>query len=698
MKIIIIGVLMLLTINIYSKNIQTDTLIFKKSDIIVTSTRIGIPFINVPSSASLIGHEVLDFMSRGIAVDEALRLTPGVRIDNQANGERVHMSIRGQGILSERGLRGIKVIIDDIPVNDPSGFAADLYDIDWGIVDKIEILRGPQASYYGSSGAAGVLNIFTKNGESGGIGGFSKEFSFTGGSNGFIKVLGSLGGQNENLNYRISFSKNMGDGYRQHTGFWGDNLSEKINWTTNDKFSLTQIFMSTDFFNQNAEGLSIDQVNQDPKQANPDAIPFNEYQKTNRITNGLSGMVKFSDMHDLQFTGFLRLTKYKETSNKAAQYRDFTAPGGSLQYNLHVAGENIKHNIGVGTEFQWQTIAEHKFKSLNDTTRKDNGTDDANIEDPTVLANQNINQNLLGAFAFYNLELLKKVFFNASVRYDKIHNELNDKLNHIDSINFSGSMDFDKVTGKIGASYSIMDDLSVFANWGTAFIPPATEELASNPLSFGGFNKSLVPATSISQEIGFRGFPGNFISYDITAFYMTTDHDFFRFKLYPARGNQEVFYGNAGSSKRYGVETFINIKPFENLNIQIAYTYSNFKYDSPDSLKDVWVPNSPEHQLSLDIQYNIIKDLSIGVNSDIQSKWYIYADAEHKNLSQDGFALYGARAEYKLNLFGVDGIIGIYAKNLTDTKYIAFTEPDPDGNSYQPGSGREFFGTIKIKF
>jgi hypothetical protein len=29
---------------------------------------------------------------------------------------------------------------------------------------------------------------------------------------------------------------------------------------------------------------------------------------------------------------------------------------------------------------------------------------------------------------------------------------------------------------------------------------------------------------------------------------------------------------------------------------------------------------------------------------------------------------------------------------------MAFTEPDPDGNSYQPGPGREFFGTLKISF
>jgi len=29
-------------------------------------------------------------------------------------------------------------------------------------------------------------------------------------------------------------------------------------------------------------------------------------------------------------------------------------------------------------------------------------------------------------------------------------------------------------------------------------------------------------------------------------------------------------------------------------------------------------------------------------------------------------------------------------------QYIAFTEPDPDGNSYQPGPEREFFVGVRV--
>jgi len=678
---------------------NADTMTYKqKQDIIVNATRLPIPSKEISMSSSVVLQNQLNTVPRGIGAEEALSLVPGVRIDNQANGSRVHMSIRGQGILTERGLRGINVIIDGTPFNDPSGFAQDLFDVDWMTVDKIEVLRGPAASYYGGGGAAGVLNIITKSGQEGGCGGFNKEINFGIGSEGFMKALTQVDGKTENMDYRVSFSKMGGDGYRDHSAFWGNNFSEKINWKASDKFKITQIFMATDYFNQNAEGLSIDQVAQNPEQANPDAVPFNEYQKTNRITNGVNGFLKLSDMHDLQFNSFLRWSKYKETSNKAAQYREYKSPGGSLQYNLHLGNESVKHNISAGTDFRWQSIVEHKFRSLNDTTRKDDGTDEKNLEAPILLANQTIDQNMFGAYLFYNLSLWDKLNFNASLRYDKLHNELSDKLNTVDSLKLSGSADFDKVTEKIGAIYSFADEFNLYANWGTGFIPPSTEELASNPLSFGGFNKNIAPATSSSEEIGFRGYFGNFLTYDITGFYMTTDKDFFRFKLYPARGNQEVFYGNAGSSKRLGLETFIALHPVEKLNVQLAYTFSNFKYDSPDSLKDIWVPNSPQHQLNIDIDYEVTNNLTVGITSEMQSKWYIYTDVIHKDISQEGFNMIGARIQYKFNFSRWDAAISLNGRNLGDAKYIAFTEPDPDGNCYHPGPGREFFCNFKIKF
>ncbi len=93
------------------------------SALVVTASRISLPLAENPAATQVVGREALGTMPRGIAVNEALALVPGVKIDNQADGRRVHLSIRGQGILSEHGVRGTAFLLDGIPLNDPTGFA-----------------------------------------------------------------------------------------------------------------------------------------------------------------------------------------------------------------------------------------------------------------------------------------------------------------------------------------------------------------------------------------------------------------------------------------------------------------------------------------------------------------------------------------------------------------------------------------------
>ncbi|OYW06735.1 MAG: hypothetical protein B7Z61_01480, partial [Acidobacteria bacterium 37-71-11] len=112
------------------------------TEIVVTAPRMDIPLKENPAATTVIEGEALATLPRTIGADEALRLVPGVKVDNQADEERVHLSIRGQGILTERGIRGIKVVLDGLPLNDPTGFAPDLFDVDWATVKRIEVFRG----------------------------------------------------------------------------------------------------------------------------------------------------------------------------------------------------------------------------------------------------------------------------------------------------------------------------------------------------------------------------------------------------------------------------------------------------------------------------------------------------------------------------------------------------------------------------
>lgn len=662
---------------------------------------------------SVVNPAALFSMPKAIGAEEALRLVPGVRIDNQHNGERIHMSIRGQGILTERGVRGIGIIIDGIPVNDPSGFAPDLYDVDWSTIKTIEVMRGPAASLYGGSGAGGVINIITENGGDKLIGG---TISQTAGSNGFAKSFIQFGGTDNDLSYRISYSHLRGNGYRDHQAFHGNNLYEKLTYTPSSSISLTQIISHTDYFQQNPEGLNLNQFD-NLRQANPDASPFNEYQKTGRTTIGLISSLKMGLHHEIQTTSYMRLWNYKETSNRCAEYRDYSVPGLSLQYNFHSGTAKLNNNLSLGTDIRWQKIDMYKLQSASDPLRVES-IDQTNLETDSLLANQNINQHSLGFFALYKLEI-GNFSLLANIRHDEMSNELSDKLMPQD-LRIT-SKDFGRTSMRVGASYSMSDILTLYTNWSQGFMPPSTEELASNPEGYNGFNMHLVPATSSCFEAGLRGFSGSKLSYEFTLFTMETKNDFFRFKQ-SGRGNQEVFYGNAGNSMRKGIETAISFKPVETVNLQLSYTFADYRYTSatidpvytdPEYVLTLppqsgqWLPNSPRHQLFAELGFAITRNITLGLSTEYQSKWAIYTDSRayaglldpilYRNW-QDGFNLFHARAEYNFRLHGMDIDFSLFLKNMTNQVYMAFTEPDPDGNSYQPGPGRELFGSLKINF
>lgn len=663
---------------------------------VITALRQSIPLRLNPAATTVLTKDALERMPRGVAVNEALASVPGMRIDNQADGERVHVSIRGQGILTERGVRGIKVLLDGLPLNDPTGIAPDLYEVDWATVERVEVLRGPAGALYGGGGSGGVINIATRDG---GAGAASSSVSITGGSYNFYKTLAEAGGTTGQMNYRVSMSRAAGDGYRDHSAFWADNIYGKFRWTPNSRVEIQQVLGWTDYFEENAEGLSLHDAQENPRRANDDAAPYNEFYKTGRFTGGLVGRFGIAPDQTLRVTAYFRSTRYKEPRPRELVRREFLSPGATLQYDFDSNLGSYKNHLSVGSDVAWQSIDELRFYNPRD----------AHARETDLLANQNIMQRGAGAFWIDRVELTRDWSLMLCGRYDDIDNRLSDRPfdDHPDQ---SLRKDFRRTTGRAGLAWAPTPRLNLYGNWGQGFLPPATEELINNPASTSGFNQDLTYATSNGEELGARGaLPGG-LSYELTGFLLDTKRDFDRY-----RGrNQMTFYRNLGRSRRYGVETYLGWQPMRKLATKVACTWSHFKYTSPDStwfmvpdptvpgsytpvemwVKGNWLPNSPEHMLSLDAEYELLPRLAVGVAGEMQSRWLV--DSQN-SASVAGFALWGARLTYGWRLAGLEGDAMVAARNLFGASYMAFTEPDPDGNSYQPGPGREYFARVSLR-
>ena len=649
-------------------------------DVVVSAPRMELPLKEVPAATSVVGMDTLKAMPRGIGAEEALALVPGIKVDNQADGQRVHVSIRGQGLLTERGVRGIKVLLDGLPLNDPTGLAPDLFDVDWLTVSRIEVLRGPSSALYGGGAAGGVINITPRDGGKDPVG---ADASFSLGSYNFWKGLAEVGGTADKVNYRVSVSRNSGDGYRVHTNFDATNIYGKLRWDASPTFHLTAIAANTECFNQNPEGLNLAQLNQDPRLPNPDALTYNEFQRTNRFTTGVSGQWAVTPNNDLIFSAYMRHWTWKESVPSSVQHRDYNTPGFILQYANHQKFDAFTNHVTIGTDIDWQGIDDVKYANLG-----------AAVEGTARLADQRIDQRSVGIYALDRIEFPSGFALSADLRSDWLRNTLADNL-ATGGVNLSGQQNFSKTTGRVGASYNFSPEAGLYASWGQGFLPPTTEELSNNPDHLGGFNVNLLPSTSQGEEVGTRGHVGQQFSYDVTFFHLSTDNDFGRYRV--TSRPLETFYRNAGSSRRYGIETSIGWFPVADMAIRAAYTWSDFKYTNIKSLfgefSNSVIPNSPTHQLYIDGEYTFDSHWVVGVGANIQSGWFI----DQSNVtSVDGFALVNPRVAYRWTGASYRGEISLAARNVFGQQYVAFTEPDPDGNSYQPGPTREVFLGVRI--
>src|SRR5579863_1587190 len=126
------------------------------AEVTVTATRREESLSKVPISVTALTQEALD--DRGIKdFSEVARFTPGVNFDNSGTN---NISIRGISGTGGAGTTGI--YIDDTPIQmralafNPDEALPKSFDI-----DRVEVLRGPQGTLFGSGSEGGTVRYIT---------------------------------------------------------------------------------------------------------------------------------------------------------------------------------------------------------------------------------------------------------------------------------------------------------------------------------------------------------------------------------------------------------------------------------------------------------------------------------------------------------------------------------------------------------
>lgn len=216
-------------------------------EVIISDSRFGLKRSQSGRFVVRIGPEVIS-QSQGLSVGQLLTTYAGIDILGNRSylGQNLTTSIRGGRN------KNVLILVDGVRMSDPAQISNhfDLNFVDLSQVESIEVIKGAASTLYGSSAAAGVINILTKKGSArpqlslrattGSVRAAGKSFQPFSSREFGVNSSGALG--NENWTYALGVSHAYADGMSAVAGsevdpFERTNVSFRLNSQTTENFN-----------------------------------------------------------------------------------------------------------------------------------------------------------------------------------------------------------------------------------------------------------------------------------------------------------------------------------------------------------------------------------------------------------------------------------------------------------------------------
>ncbi len=470
-------------------------------EIVVTASRIEEPLQDVSSSVTVITSEDIKKMNvRDIS--DVFRTIPEVNlVQNGGPGKEASMILRGGDS------RHVLVLIDGIRVNSPATSSFDFSGILLEDIERIEIIKGPQSTIYGSEAMAGVVNIITKRPRRSGL-----ELSFEGGSHGTYSPSFSVYSGSEGHSLRISASYLKTDGISaaksgdEKDGYENSTLSGSL---TIKPASWLELQLSSRFYQDSTELDGFDFMTYRA------ADDLNYNQRGDHLLNALT-------LKAYPYERWEQILRLSMVEDKISGSDPDTAFN-NYMIKTEKKEINWQHNILFGDLTLTAGVEYRKEDALNQ------GNFDKSRESHAYYLNNRV-------------ILLKDLIFNAGIRYD--HYEL------------SGS----RTTYRVGALYNLRNaGLRIRSNYGTGFRAPSMNELY---FPFFG-NPDLKPEKSYAWDAG--------MDKDLFSERLTLTVTYFREKYKDLINYDSGLPKNISRADVKGIETGLKIKVSQVIDFRAGY-------------------------------------------------------------------------------------------------------------------------------
>lgn len=665
--------------------------------VVVTGSHQAVSAQELPYSISARDEtRVLAAGQPGINVAEWLKGVPGVVVQNRQNhAQDLQISSRGFGARSAFGIRGIRLISDDIPATTPDG-QGQSSSFDTDVLSRIEVLRGPFASVYGSN-AGGVIQLFSRDGE----GEPTVSAGTTFGSWDSRRNRVTAEGGNDRAGFLLNHSRFDSDGYRDHSRTESTRSFAKVTVHPGHDDKLTFTASALDQDSQDPLGLTWARYRDDPSSVEAPAKNFNTRKTVDHRQGGVSYERRLgsSSVQASAYAGQREVVQF--LAIPAAPQANARHAGGVIDLGRDFHGGSARFLHVLDSHAGPLTL----IAGLDYDSSSDDRSGYENFIGTSLGVRGNLRRderNRIDSLAPYAQASWSpgKLTVQAGIRHNRVRIKVDDR--YLANGDDSGSVRYSGNTPSIGAIYALTPDASVYASWGRGFETPTTNELSYSGAG-GGFGFDLEAATSSQAEVGLKQRFGPGLLVNAALFQIETKDEI----VVASASGGRTAYQNASRTRRQGAELAVEKQVSDALSINLSYTWLRARYDeaftsNPGLPSQVTVPKGnrlpgmPSTQFYGELAWKPVAGLNTALEVIRSGKVHVN---DSNQGAAPGYTLVNlrARAEQKHGAWTLAQSVQL--NNLQDRRYVgSVIVGDGNGRYYEPGADRHWYAGMDVKY